>query len=85
MKQKKKILKFKKIKIANVNFIKGGVETDSAASDTNTIQSGNGCPPGPNEASDINNPCSDGCYVSAVREHQNSEGKDGCFLGYCLN
>lgn len=84
MKRSKKTLKFKKIRIANMNFIKGGGDTDSPASGENVCQSGVACPP-PHEATTPGNPCSDGCYASAVRPNQNSVVKDECYLGYCLN
>lgn len=60
MKHTKKILKFKKIKIANMNFIKGGDET----TDESVIvacQSGANCPDTRFEATNIDNPCSDVC------------------------
>lgn len=64
MKHQKKSLRFKKIKIANMNFIKGGGDEDPAISDTILCLSQNqqaDCAPIP--ASDIDNPCSDGCMV----------------------
>jgi hypothetical protein len=56
MRENKRKLKFKKIKIANMNTLRGGGETDTV-----DIQSDN-CTP--NEATDINNPCSETCLVT---------------------
>ena len=84
MKRNKKSLKFNKIKIANINFLKGGSNTGSPASGINVCQSAVDCPP-PNEASAIQNPCSDACYVSAVKPYQDSAGIGECYLGYCLH
>lgn len=55
MREKKKLLKFKKIKIASMNFLKGGGETDACISIIID------CPQVP--ASAPGNPCSDTCMV----------------------
>ncbi|WP_430411389.1 hypothetical protein [Kordia sp.] len=87
MKKNRKALQFKKIKIANITLIKGGNNEDTNVSvgvacgsdNPNTV-----CDDTRNEASDIQNPCSDACLQTANRPNNNSVGKDVCFLGYCL-
>ena len=64
MKHQKKSLTFKKIKIANINFIKGGGDEDPVISNTipcATQDQQVDCIPVP--ASDQDNPCSEGCMV----------------------
>ncbi len=72
MKRRKKALKFKKIRIANVNFIKGGDDTDTSVSVIVACQSGINCPP-PNEASVDANPCSDACLSRGFEDHSNQQ------------
>lgn len=62
MREKKRKLTFKKIKIANMNTLRGGGETDTLVvltDDCPTVELGCVGFPG----SDIANPCSDGCFV----------------------
>lgn len=54
MRENKRKLKFKKIKIANMNILIGGGETHTIPLDECTR----------NEVSDIQNPCSDECLLS---------------------
>ncbi|WP_046757751.1 hypothetical protein [Kordia jejudonensis] len=70
MKRKKKTLKLNTIRIANMNFIKGGTVTNND-SVLHACQSGTNCPPPPpDNVSSPANPCSDGCILS-----------DGCTTG----
>jgi len=74
MQKRKNVLKFKKIKIANINFIKGGADTDDTTSEVEVCQSGNNCPPPPNEASVAANPCSDEyCFGGRTDESINQQ------------
>lgn len=68
MKQSKKSLKFKKIKIANMNFLKGGGDEDPnvsvlVACQTENIETICSLIPPVIPASDPGNPCSDGCVL----------------------
>ncbi|WP_046757750.1 hypothetical protein [Kordia jejudonensis] len=68
MKRKKKTLKFNKIRIANMNFIKGGTDTNND-SVLHACQSGTNCPPPTDVASTPENPCSDGCATRGFDNH----------------
>jgi len=76
MKQSKKVLKFNKIKIANVNFIKGG-DDDVLSANTlcETIGFELTCEDPPIPASDLGNPCSDDC----IRAGRTSANQNICF------
>ncbi len=67
MKQRKKSLKFKKIRIAKMNFIKGGGDEGHDESMVIECQSKDPkiyCPGTRNEASVPANPCSDTCFTN---------------------
>ncbi|WP_430411388.1 hypothetical protein [Kordia sp.] len=67
MKRIKKVLKLKRIKIANMNFITGGGNEGHEESKVITCQSEDpkiDCSGTRNEASDIHNPCSDTCFTN---------------------
>ena len=75
MRENKRKLKFKKIKIANMNILRGGGETDHVVVLSSDCE--------PNDVSDIQNPCSDVCNNPTERPHfGNSGGKNEC-LGIC--
>ncbi|MBC8755647.1 hypothetical protein H2O64_13295 [Kordia sp. YSTF-M3] len=80
MRENKRKLQFKKIKIANMNSLRGGGETDTVAVYTDTCSTNPGCPI---LTSDIQNPCSDACNNPTERpQYGNSGGKGEC-LGPC--
>ena len=71
MRENKRKLNFKKIKIANINSLKGGDDT--------IIRLSEYCPSGKpdcpeNPGSDIQNPCSDGCLITAQTCPPNTTG-----------
>lgn len=62
MRENKRKLKFKKIKIANMNSLRGGGETDTVTVYTDACPTNElGCSPYP--GSDPANPCSDACFI----------------------
>jgi len=61
MRENKRKLQFKKIKIANMNLLRGGGETDPVHTAVTCPSDRTDCPPIP--ASDSDNPCSDDCMV----------------------
>ncbi|WP_046757752.1 hypothetical protein [Kordia jejudonensis] len=69
MKRQKRALTFKKIKIANMNFIKGGGNEDISIILVCITQNRElACAyPVPVPASDPDNPCSDGCNISNLQ------------------
>lgn len=63
MRENKRKLEFRKIKIAKMNTLNGGGETDTIFVLTDNCPSGTpDCPPYP--GSDIHNPCSDTCLIT---------------------